>query len=113
MIGRKVSKWDIEILNHLQQHYHNSVKIDFDIINEPCIFFNYYGSWNVVYKLSKDGTYTQKRWHYVLQAHEAIQNFIIEEEKNKKFDEIKHQEAFLKQREKNKKQGLKDDLPSE
>ncbi len=98
MIGRQISLQDERILQIMLDHDDN-VKIDFDIMNEPCIFYEYKGEWDIVYKLSKDGTYTQHPWYYAVQAHRAIINYLIQQKKKtKETDERLYQENFYKKR---------------
>jgi len=110
--GRGISPQDYSILNELLTHYSkDEVKIDFDITQEPCIFYNYYGSWNLVYKLSKDGSYTKNRWSYVHDIHNAIISFIKEQKKVTYEQEKKYQESFKKKRKELSTGKFKEDLP--
>ena len=100
--GREASPQDKEILEELQRYWGNSVKIDLDITHEPCIFYELYGVWNIVYKLSKDGSYLGNRWTYVQNAHRAIMNFIREQRKISYEQEKRFQDAF----ERKKREGI-------
>ncbi len=116
MVGRGISRWDEDILRDLKSFWHDKVKIDFDIISEPCIFFQYNNSsFEIVYKLSANGKYVRNRWHYVKRAHDAIlscceQKYI---DGHNTENDKKNRENFLKHRDKIKKHGFKDDLPLE
>jgi len=113
MLKRAISKADLDILSDLQEHYSkDEVKIDYDIMNEPAIFYNWFGSWNVVYKLSNDGAYIGKRWDYVHNAHTAIKSFRQEMLNKANEDERKYQEDVLKMRNKFSKGKFEDNLPS-
>lgn len=116
MIGRQITPSDREIFHELQREWGAKIKLDFDMVNEPCIFFRYNsGPFELVYKLSATGSYKQKRWHYVQQAHRAIIELCkeyYEKEQNTKQDAVDH-EDFMKQRDKFRKEGFRDDLPSE
>jgi hypothetical protein len=96
--GRSISPQDENILEELKDYWRDSVKIDFDIAHEPCIFFDYHGSWNIVYKLSKDGNYKKNRWSYVQDTHNAIRNFIKQQKEISYEQEKKFQEEFNKKR---------------
>lgn len=114
MLGRQISRKDGEILKELQTQWGSKVKIDFDMLNEPCIFFEYNSHWEIVYKLSQSGDYLDKRWHYVKQCHDAIIAFCKEEyrlEQKKKQDYKIQDESFRQTREKFIKEGFKDNLP--
>ena len=106
--GRQISPYDKDILKELKNYWKDSVKIDFDILHEPCIFYNYHGAWNVVYKLSRDGSYIEKKLIYVQNAHNAIFSFIREQRKISYEQEKQYQENFHKKREEIKKDGFKD-----
>lgn len=108
--GRSISPQDRDILKELKRYWRNSVKIDFDIIQEPCIFFDFHGAWNLVYKLSLDGAYNNSRWSYVQQIHSAIISFIREQKKIKYEDEQKYQENFKKKRQEIATHGFKDEV---
>lgn len=96
--GRFISHQDEDILKELKSYWGKSVKIDFDITHEPCIFFDYYGAWNLVYKLSKDGSYLNTRWSYVSNIHSAIINFIQFQRTIKLEEEKKYQDNFERKR---------------
>lgn len=75
MIGRKISKYDIEILTSLQKIFtKDMIKIDYDVLHEPCIFVHYKGPWNVVYKLSQRGSYFRSMGYYLIIAREEIES---------------------------------------
>ncbi len=116
MYGRGVTSYDLDILRELQKIFSKSiVKIDFDILSEPCIFFKYKGPFDVVYKLSRDGTYQRSLGHYVIQARNAI--YAYARKRNEEIinaqEEMKYQEGTLKMRDKIRKEGFKDDFPKE
>jgi len=111
--GRHISPQDEDILKELKKYWRDSVKIDFDIVHEPCIFYNYHGLWDIVYKLSKDGTYTKNRWSYVQDAHRAIISFVREQKAISYEQEKKYQENFHKKREEIKTKGFRDDIKDE
>jgi hypothetical protein len=112
MTKRAISNADLDILHDLQEHYSNKeIKIDYDIMGEPAIFYNWFGSWNIVYKLSQNGAYMGKRWDYVSNAHAAIKSFRQEMLNKANEDERKYQEEVLKMRNKFSKGEFKDDLP--
>ena len=96
--GRLISPQDKDILKELKRYWRNSVKIDFDITHEPCIFFEYCGAWNLVYKLSKDGSYQRNRWSYVSDIHDAIRSFIVFQKQIRYEEEKKYQENFERKR---------------
>lgn len=98
--GRSISPQDKDILRELQTHWKKSVKIDFDITHEPCIFFNYCGVWNLVYKLSKDGSYLRTRWSYVRDIDDAIIHYIEYQRSVSIEDEQKYQSNFASRRSK-------------
>lgn len=109
---RQANQQDYEILKDLKSKWHDNVKIDYDIISEPCIFYCYHGLWDVVYKLSQDGTYLKDRWHYVLSAHNAIMNYIKnEDQRQMKYDEgNKYREKTNEKREDIAKNGFRDNI---
>jgi hypothetical protein len=111
--GRHISPQDRDILKELQSQWRDDVKIDFDIVHEPCIFYNYFGAWNIVYKLSKDGSYLQNRWHYVLHAHEAILSFLREQKAVSYEQEKKYQEKFYEKRKEIETKGFQDNIKEE
>lgn len=117
MIGRAVSKYDEDILNALKSKYTDYIKIDFDMLSEPCIFFKYRGPWEMVYKLSATGKYARSMNLYCYQINEAIKEFIKERDQiiaQQKLDEgkvVEEDKQFKKQRDIFKKEGFKDNLP--
>lgn len=72
--GRQISPKDKDIFKELSKHYpKDRVKLDLDIMSEPCIYYRFHAAWEPVYKLSSDGNYIRNRWYYVVQATNAIQ----------------------------------------
>ncbi len=114
MLGRRISEYDNDILNELKTKYSNYVKIDFDILNEPCIFLKYRGPWEMIYKLSSNGQYVRPRIFYCMQIDDAITDFVksrdevITRKKYNEFNSDKMNKSFEKQREQLKSTGFKD-----
>lgn len=119
MIGRGVSEYDQDILDALKTKYSDTIKIDLDILSEPCIFLRYKGPWEMVYKLSANGEYVRPLNFYCEQIDNAISEFmksrddIIRRNKLNELKAIEDNKKFENQRDKFKNVGFKDNLPSE
>jgi len=117
MIGRGATEYDKDILEQLKIKYSDSVTIDFDMLNEPCIFFMYKGPAEMVYKLSANGEYVRPMEFYCIQADNAIISFMegqdkaIRQQKINELKTIKDINKFEQQREHFKDNGFVDNLP--
>lgn len=115
MFGRAVSPKDKEILKELNHHWRGQVKIARDVLSEPCIFFQWDGPWDIVYKLSQSGDYSGTKSRYVWEANRAIIAYCKQREQVKlKWKEEKEYQEKANQMQKTiATHGLKDTLPSE
>lgn len=104
--GRKISPKDMEILDELKSKWGNSIKIDFDMVQEPCIFYNYYGMWSMVYKLSASGNYVRNRWYYVSHCHNLILEFIHIQNEQRAKRQITYESEKLKDEQFKKQQNI-------
>lgn len=117
MIGRGTTEYDIDILEELKKKYSDSVKIDSDILSEPCIFFKYKGPWEMVYKLSANGQYFRPMVFYCIQIDNAIKEFmnsrddLIRQQKLNEIEALENSKKFEKQREHFSDKGFIDKLP--
>lgn len=119
-MGRQFNNSDKEIYHELlKYHSPSDVKLDYDVIMEPCIFARKLSGWAPVYKLSLDGNYSRKRSDYVYDAAAAISKYFREQwiafqlSKLKDSEESKFQEDFAKTQKLFAEQGFRDNLPQE
>ena len=117
--GRGVSPRDKQIFRELLTYYpKDRIKLDLDIMSEPCIFFRFYGTWDPVYKLSKDGNYSRTRRYYTYQANQAIQQYCKSrwyEHRLNKINYKQEKETFeqtMKMQKQFATEGFKDNLPT-
>jgi hypothetical protein len=74
---RRATSEEMYIIEELEKIFGKGrVRIDYDIMSEPCIFFAYKGPHDVVYKLTPDGRYSRNAGHYIVQARDAIIEYI-------------------------------------